>query len=231
MTALDIKPEFDPVTFADLIWPMLNGEQDQLRFETIHQRKNGTRYPVEVCQQIYHDDPSYFVAICLDISQRKAHEEKISRLSNFYASLSKIDHAIVQINNETDLFSTVCTITANLQQVKLAWIGLPDAFSRLIVPVAVAGETQDYLTHLVVSIDPDRPEGQGPTALAYRENRMVTVNDFQAAPCTAPWHDNTEQQFVWGSSCAIPVLLNRALISRAYFLPKLSIEYHAIDRH
>jgi diguanylate cyclase (GGDEF)-like protein/PAS domain S-box-containing protein len=336
MTPLDIKPEFEIALFTDLIRPLLNSEQNQLRFETIHQRKNGTRYPVEVCLQIYRNDPHYLVSICLDISQRKAierslvdernlllslidnipdyifykntageyllcnkiaanilnqpieniighsdfdlvdpataqffraqdaaaliqgstcvceelitlpdskqvlletlktpfkdsdgkllgvigigrditqrkaHEEKISRLSNFYASLSKINHAIVHINNEKDLFATVCTITANLQQVNMVWIGQSNAISNLVVPVAVAGINPDYVTHLVVSVDADRPEGQGPTGIAYRENRMVTVNDFQADPSTAPWHDNTERHFGWGSSCSIPVLRNQA---------------------
>ena len=37
------------------------------------------------------------IGIGRDITQRIAHEEKISRLSNFYASLSKINHAIVHI--------------------------------------------------------------------------------------------------------------------------------------
>ncbi len=209
MTPLDIKPGFDVALFTHLIEPLLNREQNQLRFETIHRRKNGTCYPVEICLQIYRNDPDYFVAICLDISQRKAHEEKISRLSNFYASLSKINHAIVQINNEEDLFSTVCIIAANLQHLKLAWIGLPDAFSHVIVPVAVAGELQDFLTNLVISVDPDVPEGQGPTGFAYRENRIVTVNDFQADPITQHWRECAEKYFAWGASCAVPILRNQ----------------------
>lgn len=209
MTPLDIKPELNLALFADLIMPLLNGEQNQLRYETVHQRKNGSCYPVEICLQIYRTPPYYFVAICLDISQRKAHEEKIKRLNNFYASLSKINHAIVQINNEADLFATVCTIVANLQQVKLAWMGRPDALSNLIIPVAVAGELQDYISNIVISIDPDRPEGQGPSGLAYRENRIVTVNDFQADPITLHWRDNTETCFAWGASCSIPISLNQ----------------------
>ncbi|TAN71826.1 MAG: EAL domain-containing protein [Methylobacter sp.] len=209
MTPLDIKPELDVVLFANLIMPLLNGQQNQLRFETIHQRKNGTRYPVEICLQIYRNDPDYFVAICLDISQRKAHQQKISRLSNFYASLSKINHAIVQINNEHDLFSSVCTIAANLQHLKLAWIGRPDVVSQLIVPVAVAGEHQNFLSNLVISVDPDVPEGQGPSGLAYRENRIVPVNDFQADPITQYWRDCSDKYSAWGASCAIPILHNQ----------------------
>ncbi|MGR9000141.1 MAG: EAL domain-containing protein, partial [Gammaproteobacteria bacterium] len=335
MTPLDIKPECDFVLFTDLITPLLNNEQNQIRFEAVHQRKNGTLYPVEICLQIYHNDPDYFIAICLDISQRKAiekslldernllanlinnipdyvfykspagvylacnkvfasyfnqpveniightdfdfvdpatalffrdqdsvalaqgntrvneemimlpdgkhvfletlktpfkdnegnvlgligigrditqrktQEEKIRRLSNFYASLSKINHAIVQIKSESELFFSVCSITANLQHVKLAWIGQPDACTLLIRPVAAAGETQDYLSNLVISVDADVPEGLGPTGQAYRENRIVTVNDFQNNACTALWHDNADRHFGWGASCSVPILQNQ----------------------
>lgn len=335
MTLFDINPDYDSDSFINLIRQLLDGKQNQLRFESIHQRKNGTCYPVEICLEIYRNAPDYFVAIGLDISQRKAmehnlvdernllhslinnipdyifckntageylicnktvtrffnqpieniightdfdlvdhetaqlfreqdaaamaqgstavneemltlpngkqvlletlktplkdgsgnilgligigrditqrkaHEVKISRLSDFYSSLSKINHAIVQINNERDLFSTVCAITANLQYVELAWIGQPDAVSQLITPVAVAGEIQDYLTNLTISVDPDVLEGQNPTGIAYRENRIVTVNDFQTDSITQHWSDHAKEHFGWGSSCAVPILLNQ----------------------
>ncbi|MDO9106706.1 MAG: EAL domain-containing protein [Methylovulum sp.] len=336
MTPLDIKPEFDVVLFTDLIRLLISGEQDQLRFETTHQRKNGTCYPVEICFQIYRNHPDYIVAICLDISQRKAiernlldernlllnlinnipdyiyckntagqylfcntavanyfnqpvenitgrtdfdfvdtetalshgehdaalliqgctlvneeaitlsdgkqvlletlktpvidndgnllgligvgrditerkaHEGKINRLSNFYANLSKINHAIVQIDNEEELFANVCTIAVGLQQVKLAWIGRPDESSERMVPVAKAGDIQAYLTDLVVSVDPDVPEGRGPVGRAYRENRIVVIDDFQADPSTKPWHDHADRCFAWGSVCSVPIAKSKS---------------------
>ena len=106
---------------------------------------------------------------------------------------------MVQINNESDLFATVCMITANLQQVCLAWIGQPEASSQNIVSVAVAGDAREFVKQFIVSMDPASPEGQGPTWLAYHENRMVSVNDFQADPMTVPWHNNHESAFGWGS--------------------------------
>ena len=149
------------------------------------------------------------IGIGRDITQRKTQEEKIRRLSNFYASLSKINHAIVQIKSESELFFSVCSITANLQHVKLAWIGQPDDCTLLIRPVAAAGETQDYLSNLVISVDADVPEGLGPTGQAYRENRIVTVNDFQNNACTTLWHDNADRHFGWGASCSVPILQNQ----------------------
>ena len=63
----------------------------------------------------------------------------------------------------------------------------------------LAGEAQEFVKQFIVSMDPVSPEGQSPTWLAYHENRMVSVNDFQADPMTVPWHNNHESAFGWGT--------------------------------
>ncbi|MBL8999067.1 MAG: PAS domain S-box protein, partial [Gemmatimonadetes bacterium] len=47
-TPLDIKPEHTRASFQALVAPLVEGRVDRLRFETIHERKDGTAYPVEV---------------------------------------------------------------------------------------------------------------------------------------------------------------------------------------
>ena len=73
----DLKPEFDESEFKAMVAPLVQGEKDQLVFDTEHQRKDGSRYPVEVRLQ-YSDaeSPPAFVAIVADISERK-HAEKV----------------------------------------------------------------------------------------------------------------------------------------------------------
>ncbi|MBW6453816.1 MAG: EAL domain-containing protein, partial [Methyloprofundus sp.] len=184
----------------------------QYRLEYRILTKNGNlrwMYSVGQVERNAEGKPYLIRGIVQDITQRKAHEAKISRLSNFYACLSKINHAIVQINNEADLFATVCTITASLSGVKLAWVGKPDAKSGIFVPLAIAGENQDYLSNITISSAFDAPEGQGPTGIAYRENRIVAINDFQTNTYTTPWHNNSEQHFAWAASCAVPILANK----------------------
>ncbi len=153
--------------------------------------------------------PIAIYGIVQDINERKAQEVKIKRLSDFYASLSKINHAIVHINNEQDLFTTVCDIAADLEQIKLAWIGVPDMTSKRFIIKARSGKSQTYMTDLVISIDPNTPEGQGPSGRAFRGNRIIASNDFQADTSTAPWHSTPDNLVTWQSSCAIPILLNK----------------------
>ena len=82
LTPVDIKPDFDRARFEALIAPLRQGIQDVLVFETVHQRKDGTRYPVEVRLQLSHSETlPVFVAIILDISERKHTEEQINYLA------------------------------------------------------------------------------------------------------------------------------------------------------
>ena len=48
MSPLDIKPGFDEESFRELTQPLLDGAVESINFETVHERKDGSQYPVEV---------------------------------------------------------------------------------------------------------------------------------------------------------------------------------------
>ncbi len=78
LTPLDLKPEFTREAFTKLIEPLRNGESEQIVFQTVHRRKDGTTYPVEVHLQLtLHDSKPTFVAIILDTTDRKDAELKL----------------------------------------------------------------------------------------------------------------------------------------------------------
>ena len=52
MTPVNIKPKLSRREFRELIQPLLKGDLEKLKFETIHGRKNGSSYPVEVHLQL-----------------------------------------------------------------------------------------------------------------------------------------------------------------------------------
>ena len=53
-----------------------------LQFETVHRRKDGSEYPVEVHLQLFADEsPAVFVAIILDITIRKVPESQVRMLN------------------------------------------------------------------------------------------------------------------------------------------------------
>ncbi|MGR9115390.1 MAG: PAS domain S-box protein [Gammaproteobacteria bacterium] len=78
MTLLDITPSLDEHSFAELIAPLEQHRRRQIIFESVHQRKNHTLYPVEVNLQLYHDPENpVFCAIIQDTSERHATEHAL----------------------------------------------------------------------------------------------------------------------------------------------------------
>ncbi|NNE76245.1 MAG: PAS domain-containing sensor histidine kinase, partial [Pricia sp.] len=80
MTPVDIKPEFSQQKFKELIEPLLLAEKEKIKFETVHQRKDGSSYPVEVHLQLsVMGERQVCVAIILDITERKNYTEKLEK--------------------------------------------------------------------------------------------------------------------------------------------------------
>jgi hypothetical protein len=72
LTPFHLKPYLTAEKFNELIKPLNDGTSSKIFFETIHRRKNGTEYPVEVyIEKTKVSDIDAYSAIVLDISQRK----------------------------------------------------------------------------------------------------------------------------------------------------------------
>jgi len=75
LTPLDLKPLFTRESFEDLLRPLRRGEKSRIIFETVHQRADGTRYPVEVFLQLLnHAGDRVFLSIIQDITERNVLE-------------------------------------------------------------------------------------------------------------------------------------------------------------
>jgi PAS domain S-box-containing protein len=93
MTPLDLQPEFNESTFRDKVKPLLSGEKEKHIFQTVHRRKDKTLYPVEVhLQSVAHEGQRVFLAVILDITERRQSEEAKARLA---AVVESSDDAII----------------------------------------------------------------------------------------------------------------------------------------
>ena len=88
LTPVDLKPDFDEDAFRAMIEPLLRADTDRLLFSTVHQRKDGSTYPVEVDLQVIQEEKEpVFVAIIQDETERQRAEQALEEREEHFRSL------------------------------------------------------------------------------------------------------------------------------------------------
>jgi len=97
----DLDAQFDETEKVIDSFEKINLNQS-LTFETVHIRKNGNKFPVEVSTNLIDIDNSKFViGFARDISERKENEQKIIRMGQHYQALiEKAPDGIVLLNKD-----------------------------------------------------------------------------------------------------------------------------------
>lgn len=139
-----------------------------------------------------------------DITDRKRTERQVARVGNLYATLSQTNQAIIRVDNQQQLFEEICRIVVEYGRFHLAWVGLTDSGTGLVVPVASFGVAEPYLEGLCISVDPEAPSGRGVTGAAIRKGMYQINNDFTTSEAHLPWRD-TAQLNGLRSSAAFPL--------------------------
>lgn len=131
----------------------------------------------------------YLSTIARDISVRKEHEKRITRLNRVYAVLSGINTTIVRTRDRRELFEDACRIAVELGRFRFAWIGLLDANGLDVTPVARAGVDEGYLDNIRLTARDDVPDRCELVTRALREKAAVVCNDIATDPQMARWRE------------------------------------------
>lgn len=102
MTPLDLEPELDPESFRALLEPLVGGMQEQLLFNTVHRRKDGSLYPAEIHLQLFgHSGEKVCVALIIDLTERRKMEEELrARDATLGAIMGSARDAIVMLDGQ-----------------------------------------------------------------------------------------------------------------------------------
>jgi PAS domain-containing protein len=122
-----------------------------------------------------------------DVTLRRTSEHRIRDLNTLYATLSAVNHAIVQSKTRHEICERIVRISTEIGPWHGAWVGFADPRTQRIVPEAWSRGMASYADKLTVSIDAALPEGQGPTGVAVRSGVPFFCNDALTDPLTAPW--------------------------------------------
>jgi len=160
--------------------------------ETALLRRDGREIPVSqviIAHKGAGGSVEYLSTIARDITLRKEHEKRITRLNRVYAVLSGINMTIVRTRDRQELFDDACRIAVDLGKFRLAWIGLLDANGMDVTPVARAGVDEGYLDNIQLTARDDAPDRCELVARALRERAAMVCNDIDTDPRMARWRE------------------------------------------
>ena len=206
MTADDLRPT-NTREDTERDWQSIAPDRGSL-FETIHQRKDGSTFFVEVsANTIEVDGNAYRQSFVRDISERKLYEQALARQTRALIALSACNHALIGANTIQILLDQVCDVMVKTGGYRLAWVGKPENDAQQSISIwAKSGEDNGYLASLKISWA-DTPLGRGPTGTAMREARTVVAHKLTTNPDYEPWREGATK-VGFGSSIAIPLLAN-----------------------
>lgn len=127
---------------------------------------------------------------------------RMKRFETIYSLLTEINQIALETRSEKDLLRSACKTLVEKGKLKFAWVGVPDG--DYIKPIYYYGYEDGYLSEIVISTRENLPEGKGPTATAFRENRIIVNTNTLEMDFMEPCREKMLKRG-YLSSCAIPL--------------------------
>lgn len=164
------------------------GADEGALFESIHRRKDGSEFPVEVSAHgVLLGGRRQILAVCRDITERVTQRRHIGRLNGLYLALTQVNQAVVRAPDAASLLAESCRALADKAGFGMVWIGAPDALGERLRVLARHGDDGGYLDSMEISADLS-PEAFGPAGTAIHEDRAEVRNDILDDAAMAPGH-------------------------------------------
>ena len=163
---------------------------DGLQFETVHRRKDGSIFPVEVNMAPVNVDGTFYrQAFIRDITRRKALEHKNVRLSEVKAALQATTSVLLRATTGAELLQGICEVLVQFGDYRMANVAIPNGDpDKTVRFVAIAGFEDGYLDAAALSWG-EGPRSKGPTGTAIRTGEVQVNQDFATNPAMGPWRE------------------------------------------
>ncbi len=187
-------------------------KRGELMFESVHQRADGSTFPVEISARYFEvDGRGFFHAVAHDISARKSTEARIQSLNRLYQTLWQTNEALVRSNSLDEVMRETCRVAVDEGGLVGAWISMVEKGSGKVRPVAMSRGLETYLANADISTDANDPRGRGPIGTAIREGRTVIIEDFMHDPALEPWRAAARELRV-ATSAAFPLRVEDEIV-------------------
>ena len=181
-------------------------------FETVHRRKDGTAFPVEISSRAIEVDGRLFQqSFVRDISLRRRLEGDVQRLARIQRSLRAANSILLRATSQARLLEGMCEVIVHMGGYRLAFVGFPNHDPEKTVEfAAIAGVDAARIKAAGIRWD-DSPAGRGPTGMALKTGAIQLQQDFASAPTGVPGQDDPPSK-PFGSGISLPLRVSGALI-------------------
>ena len=122
-----------------------------------------------------------------DITENKQTEVRIRRLNRVYSVLSDINETIVRMKDSQAMLEAACRIAVEKGKFRMAWIGMADPATEVLIPIASSGAAEDYLKRVRIDFQ-DPKTATGPAARCFHSGEHQFCNDIEHE-FYRPWKD------------------------------------------
>ena len=162
-----------------------------IRTEMPYDREDGTRGWTELYRRAVSTESGIvIVTIARDITERRAQQQKIERLSRVQAALSGINEAIVRIRDRQELFRESCRIAHEAGGFDVVWIGLRGEQGNIVEPVAWHGleASVQRLKQIASCVTEGEQTDRGMLEVMLETRKPAVTNDALNDPCVSLKH-------------------------------------------
>lgn len=161
---------------------VLAGEADNFTLEYPCDSPSEKRWFLMMVAPLADDHSNGAVVMHINITERKAAQDRIVFLNRIFAMLSGINSLIVRVRDRDELFRESCRIANETGGFRMSMIGIMDRSTMQIVPVASAGRDGGLLTGIKNILSSRENAPFTLIALAIKEKKTIVSNDSQNDP-------------------------------------------------
>lgn len=175
-------------------------------------------------------EPMVLEGIFQDVTERVHAEDKLKRLANLYAALSRCNEAIVRCKDRTELFNSICRDAVELAGMSMVWVSQVNSATGVVAPVASFGKGSAYVEDIDISVNEELATGRGPVGTSIRENRPVWCQDFEGDPMMVPWRERG-RMYGWKSLASLPLVEHGVVVGAIAFYSEFKDAFEDAERN
>ena len=177
------------------------------RFDWVARNRAGEQFWVEVSLHLTRiSGQDVILSMVHDIRERKQMEQSLRRRQTMFSILSGVNQAIIHARTRQELFDQVCQSMLKMGLFRLVWIGsAQQGVVHHVIPLAVAGDTQDFIEEISGYTWNQLIEARTPTGRAWQTRQPQVENDFSRLVNVPLAGDRLSELYGLNAAISLPI--------------------------